>query len=279
MSPTLDPRLYVVRPGAAAEELRGEVDAAVYLKPELKQISEPCAPVHQVGRFDTEMITEALHGEQVHVYEEHEGWAWVQLLRDRYVGYMPSAALAPPQAVATHHVSVLRAFVFPVPDIKASPLSALSMGSTVESMGANGAFEAIRGGGFIHKMHLRRAGEFAPDWVGVAEQFVGAPYLWGGKQSTGLDCSGLIQVAAHAAGMEAPRDSDMLRHNFGKPLPEEPDRRGDVVFWKGHVGVLCDAETLLHANAHHMICVREPFVDARQRIAEAAGGILQCNRL
>ncbi len=120
--------------------------------------------------------------------------------------------------------------------------------------------------------HLAPLGERETDWTAVAERFLGTPYLWGGKTSLGIDCSGIVQIAFEACGIAAPRDTDMQQAALGTALPLDaglpPLRRGDLVFWKGHVGFMRDAETLLHANAHHMAVASEPLSTTLERLAK-----------
>ena len=225
---------------------------------------------------EASLDTQALHGEAVMVYEDHEGWAWGQLLQDNYVGYFPANALRPPGPAPTHFVAVPRSFAWPGPSIKLPVLSALPLGARVSVLEKTGNFAKLADGSFAFSPHLAPLAKPLADFVAVAEQFLHVPYLWGGKTSQGLDCSGLAQIALQASGVAAPRDSDMLEGFFGAPLPVQPDfpslRRGDLVFWRGHVGVMQDAERLLHANGHHMMVVSEPLSEARSRILAKSHG-------
>jgi cell wall-associated NlpC family hydrolase len=143
------------------------------------------------------------------------------------------------------------------------------------------AFLVTRELGFIWRAHLAPLEAPAPDFVAVAEALIGAPYLWGGKSSLGVDCSGLVQIALLSAGKEAPRDSDMQEARLGSPVERDaPLRRGDLVFWKGHVGIMRDAETLLHANGTHMLVSSEPLALVRERnLSAGAGDITNIRRL
>jgi len=224
--------------------------------------------------------TEALHGEEAVVYEEGAEWAWVQLKRDGYVGYLPSSALGSGPA-PTHRVAALRTHAYPRPSIKAPPRFALSLGALVAIERFEGDFAVTADGAHYFARHLAPIGAAERDFVAVAEKFLEAPYLWGGRTSEGLDCSGLMQTALAAAGRPCPRDTDMMEAALGAPLaPDAPLRRGDLVFWKGHVGVMRDATTLLHANGFHMRVVSEPLAEAKARIAaKEYGAITSVRRL
>lgn len=281
MSERLDPRRNAYRDDLADAALRGRVSAPRYVTGERRQVIEPDAPLRRAPRFDAPLETEALHGEVVRVFDEREGWAWVQLERDRYVGYMPVDALARDVTPPTHWVRALRTFVYPAPDIKTSPLSALSLAAAVAVREMGERFAQIASGGFVFAAHLAPLSEPAADFVAVAERFVGVPYLWGGRTSLGVDCSGLVQLALQAAGIDAPRDTDMQQAELGAPVEPALDRlqRGDLVFWSGHVAIMLDGGRLLHANAHHMATVVEPAAEAVARIAASHAHITGARRL
>jgi cell wall-associated NlpC family hydrolase len=227
--------------------------------------------------------TQALHGELVTVYDEQDGWAWVQLAHDRYVGYVRAEALSPHISVPTHRVAVPGTCIYAAPDAKALTGLQLSLNALVRVAEVGRGFARLADGGFVPARHLAEVDTFAPDFVAVAEQLTGTPYVWGGKTRLGLDCSGLVQVAMHAAGLACPRDSDMQLAELGTPVEVRGDlaglQRGDLVFWKGHVGILTDARTLLHANAHHMAVAMEPLREAVDRIARSGSTILAIRRM
>ncbi|MFG1301974.1 C40 family peptidase [Xanthobacter sp. V3C-3] len=277
---SLDPRLTPARPDLAAESLRGQVEAARFVAGTQRRVAVPVAPLRRRPAGDAPLDTEALFGEQVRVFEDDpEGWSWVQLAGDRYVGYMPTDALVPPGPAPTHRVRALRTFVFPGPDIKLPPREALVLGSAVVVRELTGAF-AVTPDGFVPAVHLAEAGERATDFVAEAGRFLGVPYLWGGRSSLGLDCSGLVQTALAATGVAAPRDSDMQEAGLGTPVPlDAPLRRGDLLFWPGHVAIAEDADTILHANAFHMAVAREPRAGAIARIAAAGSALRSIRRM
>jgi cell wall-associated NlpC family hydrolase len=278
----LDPRRHVYRADLAAEHLRGIVEAKRFVTGEPRQVVAPSLPLRREPRFDSTLDTEALHGETVTVYEEHEGWAWVQLHHDDYVGYMPSEGLVADIRTPTHRVAVLRTYVFPEPDSKMPPLTMLSLNARITVTESSGRYVRLAGGGFVYARHVVPAGEVVEDYVAVAESFLGTPYLWGGRTSVGLDCSGLVQLAAAAAGHTVPRDADMQAAEAGHAIDWQeggPLSRGDLVFWEGHVGIMTSAEDFLHANAHHMTVELEPFNEARARIKQAGFEVTGVRRL
>jgi cell wall-associated NlpC family hydrolase len=221
--------------------------------------------------------SEVLFGERVTVYDEHEGWAWVQLAADGYVGYLPAAALSRRVETPTHRVSALGTWLYPAPDFKSPPSLALSLNAELCVTERGGAFSRLGDGRFVPTVHIAERGRFAPDFVAVAETFLGVPYVWGGKTRLGVDCSGLLQVALHAADIACPRDGDMQLAELGSAVPLREGfaglARGDLVFWPGHVAIMVDAARLLHANAHHMAVAVEPLQAAAERIA-GSGSIL-----
>jgi cell wall-associated NlpC family hydrolase len=276
-----DRRLTPVRADLAAEHLRGLVDAPRYVEGRGMRIIAASAPLRRAPDPDAPLETEALHGESVAVYDEQNGWAWAQLERDQYVGYLPAAALGAPSA-PTHRVAALRTHAYPGPAIKLPPRMALSLGAELKIVAHEGDFAISDDGLYLWSRHLTELGAREPDYVAVAELFLETPYLWGGRTSEGVDCSGLVQTALRAAGVAAPRDSDMQEATLGEPIaiddPDAPLKRGDLVFWKGHVGILRDSQTLLHANGWRMKTVSEPLMEARKRIAANGGGEVTSGR-
>jgi cell wall-associated NlpC family hydrolase len=229
------------------------------------------------------LLTQALKGERVTIYDRNgEGFAWGQLNSDGYVGWLPDRALTKPAAAPTHRVTALRTFAFPGPSIKLPPVDTLVMGSVIAVVREDGAFVVTREGWYLPRQLVGGLDRHEEDFVAVAERFVGTPYLWGGKSSLGIDCSGLVQVSLNAAGTGCPRDSDMQQGGLGRELsPAEAKklRRGDVIFWNGHVAIVRDADTIVHANAHHMATVVENTYEAIARIKATGSEVVAIRRL
>ncbi|MDQ6703069.1 MAG: C40 family peptidase [Pseudomonadota bacterium] len=264
-----DSRLTPARPDLAAAYLRGKIAAADYIEGRALHVCVGTADLRHAPAPDAPLDTQALFGEEVILYEDHEGWGWVQLARDGYVGYMSMAALAEGQIKPTHRVTVNRSFVYPRPDLKLPARDALPLGAAVRVRVTKGGFAQIDDAAFVFSGHLLLSGGSQKEFVAVAERLLHAPYLWGGKTSLGIDCSGLVQISLDAAGIDAPRDTDLQEQALGLPIALDTDlaglQRGDLVFWRGHVGIMRDATTLLHANAHHMLVASEPLRIARDR--------------
>ena len=282
--PTFDPRLTPARADLAARHLQGKVQSARFVEGRSLEVIAPQAPLRVEPRPDAPLLTEALRGERVTIYDSNEeGWAWGQFEADGYVGWLPTGALAAPGAAPTHWVSALRTLVFPGPSIKLPPLEALPLGAKLAIARVEDRLAVIHGGGYVPAVHLAPIDWHESDFVTVAERFVGVPYLWGGKTALGLDCSGLVQIALTACGTASPRDSDMQEAALGVLVDAASDlsnlRRGDLIFWKGHVAIARDRDTMIHANAFHMAVAIEPIGDAVRRIRAGGGEITSLRRI
>ena len=278
-----DPRLTPARGDLAAKHLEGRIAAERFVAGELREIAEPQTPVRRVPSPEAPLDTEALEGERVTVYEiSEEGWAWGQLASDGYVGYLSANALRPVGPALTHKVAAARTLVFPGPSIKLPPLCGLPLGARLAVARIAAPFAITTTGGCVPLQHLVPVDAIENDYVDVAERFLHAPYLWGGKTALGLDCSALVQVALSACGRSCPRDSDLQEKTLGAALaaPDLTDpHRGDLMFWKGHVAIVRDRGTLIHANAFHMAVTVEPIAAAVERIAASGFQLTSVRRL
>lgn len=277
----LDPRLHAYRPDLADIALAGRLEAERFVEPRLMQVVEPVVTVHKAPRFDAMQLTQALFGETVKLFHEEEGWAWVQLARDGYVGHVNGNALSPRVVTPTHRVAVPSTFMYPEASLKTQPATALTLNARVTVQAENGAYSQLANGRFVFTAHLKGVEDVEADFVAVAEMFRHVPYYWGGKSVHGLDCSGLVQLSLEACGRAALRDSDMQEATLGERLMVndlDALKRGDLVFWDGHVGIMTDETTLLHANGHHMMVVAEPLKAAAGRIAARYGQVTSVRR-
>jgi cell wall-associated NlpC family hydrolase len=278
-----DPRLTPARGDIAAKYLEGKVKAARFVEGESFEVTDALAPLRRAPASDAEQMTQALRGERVTIYDRNgEGFAWGQIESDGYVGWLPDAALRWPGAAPTHRVTATRTFAFPGPSIKLPPVETLVMGSQLAVVREDGTFAITREGWHLPKPHVAAIGHREGDFVAVAERFLDTPYLWGGKSSFGIDCSGLVQVSLTAAGIGCPRDSDMQQAGLGRELntsEAKQMKRGDLLFWKGHVAIARDADTIVHANAHHMATVIENMREAIARIKAGGNELLAIKRI
>lgn len=270
-----DRRLTPARPDLAAEHLEGQVNSARFVAATPMQVKAAIIPLRPSPETDAGIDTVLLHGEGFDAYDVQDGWVWGQATLDGYVGYVPEAALSTEVFEPTHTVSVPTTHLYRTNSMKTEPVAALWMTSLVAPKtfypkNTEGVAFAEVGGLFMPSDHLAPVDEVAEDFVSVAEMLINAPYVWGGKTAAGVDCSGLIQVALARAGVSVPRDSDMLQA-VGEPAKENDLRRGDLLFWKGHVGVMVDPDTLLHATAFSMRTMLEPVSETRARIETGLG--------
>ncbi len=221
---------------------------------------------------------ELLFGDVFTVFAVKEGWAFGQAKSDSYVGYVAIDALG--DAVAPdRRVTALSTPVLAAPNVKAAARDMLPLNAQVKMLESASGFARIAPQGYVFAGHLRPLDRLAPDWVATAERFLGSPYVWGGKTHAGIDCSGLVQTALASAGIAAPRDTDQQEQALGADCPYLARKRGDLVFWNGHVGIMLDETLLLHANAFHMQVAIEPLEDAVARIAPVAGPVNAIKRL
>lgn len=280
--PAGDPRLVPARPDLAALHLRDHVKAETYASGQPMRCAVAAAPLTAAPHDGAELLSQLLFGEDFTAYELEGDWAWGQCAHDGYVGYAPRDDLMhDPDVAPTHRVTALQALIYPEPDVKARHIGAVPFGARMVVAGeGEGGFAALDPGGFAPAIALKPIRSTEALWVATAERFVGAPYLWGGRSPMGVDCSGLVQAAMSAAGMSCPRDSDQQMAALGREIPPHGLKRGDLAFWKSHVGVMTSPVMMLHANAHHMQVVEEPFETARARIAKSEyGELLQVRRI
>lgn len=278
-TPPLDRRITPFRDDLAAEHLRGVVEAPRYAEAARYRVIAPSVPLRRGRDAMLGYETELLNGELIDVYELHDGWAWGQTVIDGYVGFLPASALGPAR-LATHRVAALRSFLYPGPSIKTSPLCALPNGARVMVESIEDRF-ARTPEGYLFAAHLAPVDQISADPVAEAERFIGIPYLWGGKTSLGIDCSGLVQSVSLACGIAAPRDSDMQEQSLGTALaiPNDPQnyQRGDLLFWPGHVALCQGSGQMVHATAYSMSVISEPISPALERIA-GQGALLRTAR-
>jgi cell wall-associated NlpC family hydrolase len=266
-----DPRITLARPDLASLSLEGQVRAVRYAPTTVMRLIAPATPVRGGPGLEAEQVDQLLFGELFAVLDVQDGFVWGQAARDGYVGWVAAAGLSDRLPTPTHWVAAPSTFAFARASIKSPSRGPFSLNALVTVTEIEGALARVEDAGWMPIAHLAPIGEAFAEPADVAERLLGAPYLWGGRDSLGLDCSGLTQQAFYAAGLACPRDSDQ-QAGLGVPAPPEALSRGDLVFWRGHVGMMLDAKRLIHANAHHMAVAIEPLAEAVRRIADRGGG-------
>ncbi|MEP3347048.1 MAG: NlpC/P60 family protein [Litoreibacter sp.] len=264
---THDTRITPANARIAASYLEGEVEAPKYVDGEMCQCGAAFADV--TGRPEGRRTSQLIYGDLFNVLERRNGFAFGQAVHDGYCGYVQEKLLDRPHD-SSHWVSMPCTHLYPGPNMKLMNTGALFLGSEVQVMEEEGTWSRLSNGGFVPTMHLLPNDRRMDDPVAMADLHLGSPYLWGGCTRQGIDCSGLVQIALRACGKECPRDSDMQEAELGVPVSLEDAKRGDLVFWKGHVAWVSGDNMILHANAHHMAVAYEPLSEAIVRI-EAAG--------
>lgn len=278
----LDRRLNAFRPDLADKALEGQVDAARFVEGVPARIGAPKVALRPKPALDSGIDTELLLGEPVIEFDRRDGWAWVKSGIDGYVGHVEEGALALPRAAPTHWVTAPRTFLYAEPDIKRPVVAALSMGSRLAVTGeaeTRGTKYLLVDGGAVIAKHMGAVDvPVGDDFVAVASRFLEAPYLWGGRTGFGLDCSGLVQLSMMMTGRPVLRDTDMQRETIGAEIGRGDLRRGDLVFWKGHVAIMSDAETMIHASGFTMDVSHEGLDEAIGRIEPMYGLPLRYRR-
>jgi NlpC/P60 family protein/dipeptidyl peptidase-like protein len=258
--------------------LTPHVESSAGTRGEVQTIARGRVSLRHAPSADAVQDNELLFGDVFTVFEREHGWAYGQVEADGYVGYIHTfgcdAVIAP-----THRVIALATPLLATPDIKAPTRDLLPLNAKVKVLDRAKGFVRIAPDGFVFAEHLAPLDHVVSDWVATAERFVGTPYVWGGKTLAGLDCSGLVQTALASAGLASPRDADQQENTLGADVPFLTRKRGDLVFWAGHVGIMLDDTRVIHANAFHMQVEIEPLEDAVARITPVAGPVTAVKRL
>lgn len=273
---TLDRFLNAYRDDLADARLQDRVAAPRYAEGRSAGVARGIADLRRRPEKTAPLDTQLLYGEAVSVFDEKDGWAWVQNGTDGYVGYVESAALGAPPPEPTHRLRALRSFLFPEPSLKTPPLDCLSITSPLCVVATEGAYSRLAGGGWLYTRHLQPLGETSQDFIATALEFLGTPYYWGGRSSIGLDCSTLVQLSLACAGLPVLRDSYQQATTVGEALNGLPGEvaleRGDLVYSPGHVAIMLDGEHVVHANGFTMSVAIERLDALAGRVMKETDG-------
>ena len=259
----MDPRLTPANEIVACSTLKGKIKHANFVEAKNYQVNVPF--VDLLGSPDGKRNRQLIYGSKVKYFSAAKGWAFIQNTYDNYVGYVPESTIAS-ETQKTHIVTAPLAHVFMEPNIKSKNIEILPLAARVSGeMIGNGFLETELG--WISVSQLKRKTELSKDPVEVSKLLQNAPYLWGGNTTLGIDCSGLIQISLLLCGIDCPGDSDQQMNTLGQNIDiGSPRKKGDIIFWKGHVAWALNERQILHANAYHMATVIEEANEAIERI-------------
>lgn len=273
----LDKRLNAYRPDLADAKLKDQVEATTYVEGQAATVATHFADLYDRPQAGAGLQCQVLHGHTVQVFDRSNGWAWVQKQDDGYVGYVEESNLQSIASDPTHMITAPRTFLYSQADLKSPRSGYRSMGSklsVVDHVTTRGTeYAVLDSGDCVIAKHLLAIGDWFSDPVTVAEKLLHSPYLWGGDTGFGIDCSGLVSLSNMLCGNAVLRDSDMQAASIGTEIETDFTdlQRGDLVFWKGHVGMMADQENLLHANGHSMSVAVENLSNAIERIGYLYG--------
>ncbi len=274
----IDKRLNAYRDDLADISLKGKVQSAQFIKPTKAVASAPSSSLRRGPAESDPVEKELLRGEKINVFEEKSGWCWVQSLRDGYVGYTKASSINYKNTVKmTHQVNSLRSLLFAEPNLKSFVKGHLSLNAIVSVISVKDKFSQLECGSWIFSGHIQHINISNLTFLEAAKLYLEAPYLWGGNNNLGVDCSGLVQMAALAIGAILPRDADMIEDHFTEIVPYTNDDTileiNDLFFWPGHVGIYAGDNMILHANAtdmkvsYHNIDFLLPHIEAQEGTA------------
>ena len=232
-------------------------------------VKDSCATIFSSP--DGSRMRQLVYGSRFRVLEEKNNFSFGFSELDGYVGYIRSSSLLKEDENCTHWVSALGSHIYSKPDIKDSYFRSLSFGSRLAIESITGDFYEIVDGGYVPKAHLKKLGKFYSDPTNVAKKFLGVPYLWGGNSCWGIDCSGLVQAALVSCSINCPGDSDQQEKVFSPVKDRSSFTKNDLMFWKGHVAIIINSSSLIHANANSMSVAIEPILKVIERIKSNTG--------
>ena len=248
----------------------------------LKQVITPVSDLRKKPDKMSELETQCLLGENLILIEKKNDWGYCKCELDNYYGWINLSELGEIDS-SNYKINTLLTHVYSEPDMKSNILYCLHFNSKVSIIKKYQNWSKVSIGkndGYIFNRHITKLSNVDNNFVRTSKLFLNTPYLWGGKTCLGIDCSGLVQIVLHSAGIYIPRNTSEQQSFTSERLIEKKKVEDFcLIFWKGHVAISIEKNKIIHSNAYHMSVIIEPLDEAITRIKNSYGDIIVIKKI
>ena len=208
--------------------------------------NKPKANMNLKPDSNSEVVSQILYGEKFKIFSENKGWLKIKTIYDNYIGYIRKDKFFK-KFNPTNKIYVLKSRIYKKKDNKfLKTNNYLYFGSSVSVKNKDNKFIEFENNRWIKKKDTRSINHFEKNFSKIFKLFLNTKYLWGGKTSQGIDCSALIQIYFYYNRIFFPRDTkDQIK--YCKKKINKKLVKGDIIFWKGHVGICVNNKKFIHA--------------------------------